>query len=87
MYNSYQRCGNACVRPHGSLRCSALLQCLVLSSEFAAICLLESLAMLASAVLAYRLACSACQPADPLVLHALPFNLHAHQWAKLVGHN
>ena len=34
--------------------------------------------MLAAAVLAYRLVHSACQPLVPLVLHALPFNLHAH---------
>ncbi len=31
--------------------------------------------MLALAVLAYRLVCSACQPLVPLVLHALPFKL------------
>ena len=31
--------------------------------------------MLAAAVLACRLVCSACQAADPLVLHALPFKL------------
>ena len=34
--------------------------------------------MLAAAVLACRLVSSVCQYADPLVLHALPFNLYAH---------
>ena len=41
--------------------------------------------MLAAAVLACRLVHSACQPLVPLVLHALPFNLHAHNGRILVS--
>ena len=52
------------------------LHCLLHSGDSGCYLLLESLAMLAAAVLACRLVCSACQALDPLVLHALPFNLH-----------
>ena len=76
-------CDDACVRPHccGGRRC---LHCLLHSGDSGCYLLLESLAMLAAAVLACRLVCSVCCSPDPRVLHALPFNLHAHYGPSLV---
>ena len=75
MHNSYQRCGDACVRPHGSLRCSGrcsawcspvslLLPAIGVSSDSLQLCSLVGLCA-AFAKWRTRLCCMHCVQFGP----------------------